>query len=63
MCVTSLLCGQWADLWPFYGLGCKRFSLCIKVAVYSTTHKTAKRQSASAAEGEEGGETCLPVVE
>ena len=20
MCVTSLLCGPWADLWPFYGL-------------------------------------------
>ena len=27
MCVTSLLCGPWADLWPFYGLYCKRFSL------------------------------------
>ena len=24
MCVTSLLRGPWADLWPFYG----RFSLC-----------------------------------
>ena len=22
MCVTSLLCGPWADLWPFYGLYC-----------------------------------------
>ena len=22
MCVTSLLCGSWADLWPFYGLYC-----------------------------------------
>ena len=30
MCVTSLLCGPWADLWPFYGLYCKRFSLYIK---------------------------------
>ena len=30
MCVTSLLCGPWADLWPFYGLYCKRFSLSIK---------------------------------
>ena len=29
MCVTSLLCGSWADLWPFYGLCCKRFSLYI----------------------------------
>ena len=29
MCVTSLLCGPWADLWPFYGLYCKRFlSIC-----------------------------------
>ena len=27
MCVTSLLCGLWADLWPFYWLYCKRFSL------------------------------------
>ena len=24
MCVTSLLCGPRADLWPFYGLLCKR---------------------------------------
>ena len=27
MCVMSLLCGPWADLWPFYELYCKRFSL------------------------------------
>ena len=27
MCVTSLLCGPWADLWPFYGKYYKRFSL------------------------------------
>ena len=27
MCVTSFLCGLWADLWPFYWLYCKRFSL------------------------------------
>ena len=27
MCVTSLLCGPPADLWPFYGFLCKRFSL------------------------------------
>ena len=26
-CVTSLLCGPWVDLWPFYGKYCKRFSL------------------------------------
>ena len=31
MCVTSLLCGQRADLWPFYGFLSKRFSLYIKV--------------------------------
>ena len=31
MCVTSLLCGPWADPWPFYGLYCKRFSLPSKV--------------------------------
>ena len=29
MCVTSLLCGPRADLWPFYGFLCKRFSLYI----------------------------------
>ena len=29
MRVTSLLCGPPADLWPFYGFLCKRFSLCI----------------------------------
>ena len=27
MFVTSLLCGPRADLWPFYGFLCKRFSL------------------------------------
>ena len=32
-CVTSLLCGQWADLWPFYGLFCKLFSLYKKVFI------------------------------
>ena len=31
MCVTSFLCGPRADLWPFYGFLCKRFSLYIKV--------------------------------
>ena len=31
MCVTSLLCGPRADLSPFYGFLCKRFSLYIKV--------------------------------
>ena len=31
MCVTSLLCRPRADLWPFYGFLCKRFSLYIKV--------------------------------
>ena len=29
MCVTSLLCGPLADLWPFYGFACRRFSLFI----------------------------------
>ena len=29
MCVTSLLCGPRADLWPFYGFLCKRFSLYV----------------------------------
>ena len=29
--VTTLLWGLWADLWPFYGLYCKRFSLYVKV--------------------------------
>ena len=27
MCVTSVLCGPWDDLWPSYGLYSKRFSL------------------------------------
>ena len=27
MCVRPLLCGPWADLWPFFGMYCKRFSL------------------------------------
>ena len=31
MCVTSLLCGPRAELWPFYGFLCKRVSLYIKV--------------------------------
>ena len=31
MCVTILLCGPWADLFPFYGLYCKRFSVHIMV--------------------------------
>ena len=26
MCVTSLLCGPWANLWPFDGLYCKWYS-------------------------------------
>ena len=26
MCVMSLLCGPWADLWPFDGLYCKWYS-------------------------------------
>ena len=36
---TSLLCGPRADLWPFYGFLCKRFSLY--KTVYIKTHKTA----------------------
>ena len=36
MCVTSLLCGPRADLWPFYGFLCKRFSLYIKVTFIYT---------------------------
>ena len=35
MCVTSLLCGPRADLWPFYGFLCKRFSLYINVGHFS----------------------------
>ena len=31
MCVASLLCGPWADLWPFHGFLCERFSVYIKV--------------------------------
>ena len=39
MCVTSLLCGPPADLWPFYGFLCK--PLYIEKTVYIITHKTA----------------------
>ena len=35
MCVTSLLCCPWADLRPFYGLYCKRFSLSLRGAQVS----------------------------
>ena len=31
MCVTSLLCSPWADLWPFFGCLGKWFSLYINV--------------------------------
>ena len=31
MCVSSLLCGPRADIWPLYAFLCKRFSLYIKV--------------------------------
>ena len=36
MCVRSLLCGPWADLWQFYGFLCKRFSFysCFYIEVY-----------------------------
>ena len=33
MCVTSLLCGPRADLWPFHGFLCKRFSLYINLYI------------------------------
>ena len=29
--MKSVLRLSWADLWPFYGLYCKRFSLYVKV--------------------------------
>ena len=29
MCVTSLLCSPWADLWPFCWCLCKRFCLYV----------------------------------
>ena len=31
--LSFLLCGPLADLWPFYGFLCKRFSLYIKVYI------------------------------
>ena len=40
MCLTSLQCGPRADLWPFYGFLCERFSL-YKKTVHVKTHKTA----------------------
>ena len=39
ICVTSLLCGPRADLWPFYGFLCK--PLYGEKTVYIITHKTA----------------------
>jgi len=41
-CVTSLLCGPRADLWPFYGFLCKRFflNLYIERKPFIWTHKT-----------------------
>ena len=30
-CVLRLSCGPWAELWPFYGFLCERFSFYIKV--------------------------------
>ena len=33
MCVTSLLSGPRAYLWPFYGFLCKRFSLSQGVSI------------------------------
>ena len=56
MCVTSLLCGPRADLWPFYGFLCKRFSLYIKVyqgwalqrgVVSKTKHSKTKTEARS----------------
>ena len=44
MCVTSLLCGLWADLWPFYWLYCKRFSLQIKVYQGWGLHRSGPRE-------------------
>ena len=41
-CVTSLLCGPRAELWPFYGLLCKRFSLYIKVYIIRPLHHTGE---------------------
>ena len=31
MCVTSLLCGLWPNLWPFRGMYCKLFLSLYKV--------------------------------
>ena len=42
MCVTSLLCGPLADLWPFYGFLCKLFSLYIKVYQGWALHRRPK---------------------
>ena len=42
MCVTSLLCGPRADLWPFYGFLCKRFSLYIKVFFFPSVDQSSR---------------------
>ena len=39
MCVTSLLCGPWANLWPFDGLYCKWYSKRLTVPEKDKTPK------------------------
>ena len=58
MCVTSLLCGPRVDLWPFYGLLCKRFSLYIKsnaVAIQLFRERLSGKVHATMPKGIVGG--------
>ena len=50
MCVTSLLCGPRADLCPFYGFLCERFSPYIKVYQGWGLHRLS-----TPAKGSDGG--------
>ena len=57
MCVTSPLCGPRADLWPFYGFLCKRFSFYIKVY-----HGWALQRSGPTDPPKENGHKFAPTV-
>ena len=47
MSVTSLLCGPWADLWPFYGLYCQRFQFSLLTLWLFRTWTTVKSYGTS----------------
>ena len=48
MCVTSILSGPRADLWPFYGFLCKQFSLYIKITNGKGNYRVLPRRNLEA---------------